>query len=117
MPPGYNYAWPVNGSLMLISSSLMQRLTNKLKAQFLVRTLWDVIPKHSMLINDPNVMVAFAPDTKEFPVYLLINGTKMPFLGGLNQTSNFGISDDRIVQTNWDFLSLYPTGAYIPEGL
>lgn len=77
---------------MLIHSSVVWRLTSILKAQFIVRTLWDVIPKHELLINDPNLMVAFAEDTKEFPVYLIINGTKMPLLGGFNQTNNFGIT-------------------------
>lgn len=41
----------------------------------------------------------------------------MPLLGGFNQTNNFGITEDRIVHTTWSFLSLYPTGPYLPDGL
>lgn len=46
LPPGFNYGWPINGTLMLIHSSLIRRLTSILAPQFIVRTLWDAIPKH-----------------------------------------------------------------------
>jgi hypothetical protein len=41
----------------------------------------------------------------------------MPLLGGFNQTNNFGITEDRILHTTWSFLSLYPTGPYLPDGI
>jgi len=93
---GFNYyAWPVNGTFLTLDYISAYKITNTIKdAQFIAQTIWAVIPKHPLVINDPNVAVAYARDSVDTSrqFFLLVNGTKWPFQGGGNQTYGWGIA-------------------------
>jgi len=63
-PPGLNYGWPVNGSLMLIDYYSAFRILSG-EGQYIASSLWKNIPKHDLLVSDPNIMVAYASDSKD----------------------------------------------------
>ena len=114
-PPGLTYGWPVNGSLMLVDYYSIFRITDSGSgSQYICSQLWANMPKHNLTIIDPNLMVAYATDGVEFTHFLLINGTKWPFLGGGNQTASMGIPFSKVIQTNMAFLNNYPTTYYLP---
>jgi len=88
------YAWPVNHTFLVLNYKSAHKITNTIQnSQFIARSIWDVIPKHRLIINDPNVRVAYAKDSKDFrkQYFLIVNGTKWPFIGGANQTATWGI--------------------------
>ena len=63
-------------------------------AQISAYSLWYAIPKHELLMNDPSMMFAHIdnpPSSLESDTYLIINGTKWPIMGGMNQTLNTGV--------------------------
>ncbi len=113
-PPGLNYGWSVNGTLMLLDYYAAFRITGG-DGQFIGTQLWANIPKHNLTVIDPNLMVAYATDGVEFTHFLLINGTKWPFLGGGNQTASWGIPNSKVIQTTMSFLNNYPTTYYLPS--
>jgi hypothetical protein len=95
------YGWLVNGTIMPISG-FAGKFFNDCAVEILAYTLWDAIPKHQYELNDPLMMFAHAQPpysgTLESDTFLIINGTKWPIMGGLNQTSGAGVKSDMIVQ-------------------
>ena len=61
-------------------------------------------------------MLAYATDATDprFAYFLVINNTKMPLLGGKNQTILFGFSDYKMTTTTMSFLNSIPDGPWIP---
>jgi hypothetical protein len=76
-----------------------------------------VIPKHPLLVNDPLMMFAYTPNKGqlESDTFMIINGTKWPIMGGMNQTSSMGVKQEMIAQTTESFLRNYPTGMYFDQ--
>ena len=60
------YAWPVNGTFLVLDYYSASRITATIfSAQFIAQSIWKVIPKHPLIINDPNVAVAYAQDSTD----------------------------------------------------
>lgn len=79
-------------------------------------SLWYAIPKHDLIINDLSMMFAHVDNgsaTLESDTYMIINGTKWPIMGGMNQTLSTGVKEEMIAHTTVDFLKSYPTGMYL----
>lgn len=84
----------VNGTLMEIDGGLALKYFNDCGGQMYAYTLWDAIPKHPLRISDPTMMFIQSQPWSadlESNVYMIINGTKWPIMGGLNQTAGIGV--------------------------
>lgn len=67
-------------------------------------------------MNDPLMMfvkVESPSGTLESDTFLIINGTKWPIMGGMNQTLSTGVKIDVIAHASESFLKNYPTGMYL----
>ena len=111
---GFVWGWPINGSLLLIDYRTSQKFIGGTDYQLIQKRLWDNMPTHPFSISDPSAMVIYATDSTDYSqqYFLVINQTKMPFLGGLNQTSNYGINPDLIAHTTMAYANTIPTSQY-----
>lgn len=67
-------------------------------------------------MNDPLMMFVnvYPPSSSlESDTFLIINGTKWPIMGGMNQTLSTGVKKDVIAHASESFLNNYPTGMYL----
>lgn len=67
-------------------------------------------------MNDPLMMfvnVDSPSSSLESDTFLIINGTKWPIMGGMNQTLNTGVKKDVIAHASESFLNNYPTVMYL----
>jgi len=107
------YGWPVNGTLLLVDYQTAQKFLVGTSSQFIESHLWHNIPRHPFTITDPNAMVIYVEDEKtSYQYYIVINGTKLPFVGGNNQTRTFGINQDQIAHTTKAYADTIPTSQY-----
>jgi hypothetical protein len=78
----------MNGTLMQISSANAYKFFNGCANKIYSYNIWQAIPKHPLLMNDPLMMFAHvqppSSGTLESDTFLIINGTKWPIMGGLN---------------------------------
>lgn len=110
---GLLYGWPVNGTLLLVDYQTAQKFLVGTSSQFIESHLWHNIPRHPFTITDPNAMVIYVEDEKtSYQYYIVINGTKLPFVGGNNQTRTFGINQDQIAHTTKAYADTIPTSQY-----
>ena len=81
------------------------------------KSLWDNMPFYEKTVATTNSVIANAtdlPKDSEIPrVYLIENGTKWGFAFEDGYLSEFGVEQSRIVQTTWQYLSLFPDGKWI----
>lgn len=70
-------------------------------------------------MNDPLMMFAHvqppSSGTLESDTFLIINGTKWPIMGGMNQTSSTGVKSEMIAVASESFFNNYPTGMYLNQ--
>lgn len=113
----FEFGLLVNSTLMTISSQVAYTKFNYECPFRVASMLMHVIPKHPLLINDPLTMFAHTTNKGqlEWDTFMIINGTKWPILGGMNQTLSMGVKEEMIAQTTESFLNNYPTGMYLDQ--
>ena len=115
-----SFGWPVNGSLLKIESATAERILDMSggwPGQFLAHELWVNQPTFNFIISDPaHAAVACLMNGTQpsMQYYLLINGTKMPFAAGPNQTYSFGIDMSKVVYASQNYLDAFETSYTIP---
>ncbi len=96
----FYYAWLVNGTLMEIGLSQYSRFFKDCGIRIYSYTHWSALPKHPLLINDPALMFAQlkqGENSLESDMFMIINGTKWPIIGRMNQTLSSGVKAEQIV--------------------
>ena len=115
-PP--RYGWLVNGTLIEIQYPQANKFFDDCGGKILAYSLWNAIPKHSLLMNDLTMMFAHVQsgaENLESDTFLIINGTKWPIMGGMNQTLSTGVKAEMVAMTTVAFLDSYPTGMYLSQ--
>lgn len=91
----YDFGLLVNSTLMTISPQVAYTKFNYQCPFKIAGMLMNAIPRHPLIINDPLMMFAHTSNRGqlESDTFMIINGTKWPILGGLNQTYSMGVNE------------------------